>query len=63
MGQGASAALGTSVTPGAEALYLLDTAHRTNSAVGTQITAESSPGTEGTGGFSQETLEDAVLSA
>lgn len=63
MGQGASAALGTSVAPGAEALYLLDTAHGTNSALGAQITPESSPGAEGTGGFSQETVGDAVLPA
>lgn len=45
------------------ALYLLDTAHGTNSALGAQITPESSPGAEGTGGFSQETVGDAVLPA
>lgn len=61
MGQGASAALGTSVAPGAEALYLLDIAHGTNSALGAQITPESNLGAEG--GFSQETVGDALLPA
>lgn len=60
-GHGISASQGTSVTPGAEASYLLDTAHGTKFALGARIIAESGLGTEGLSGFSQRALGDAVL--